>query len=371
MRKLKWGIGFVAAVLISTVVVTGVARAQRFSTNVGKDTVVDSSLYSAGQTVKIRGEIKGDVFCAGRSVDIDATVRGDIICAGQDVTIAGTVDGDVRVAGQQVSISATIAGNATAAADVLSVDAPASIGQDLTAIGTTVSVKGSVSRDALLSGTSSIVNGSVGRDVTFEGAKLELKDKARIGGKLAYTSRQDVKQSDVATVAGGIEHKQPEQGNRFGFNLGWYLLVLAALTLAGLALVLVAPRTIRGLSDHIGSAWLKPMLVGFTASIGMPLVAVLLLVTIVGIPLGGLLLLVWLLLMMVSGPIVAYWLGRRLLRRQQHALLHMLAGSAVLVTLYFVPVLGFIIALAAYWTGSGAALLAIGHRLGKPNYIAK
>lgn len=371
MNRLRWGLGL--AILLLTITGAGaVVQAQRFTNNTVKEDVINGSLYSAGQKVTIRGVINGDVFCTGQIIEIEATVKGDVICAGQDVTIAGVVEGDVRVAGQQVSVSAKVSGSATALADELSIDAPATIGRDLTAIGNSLNVKGVVGRDALLNGTIGIVNGAVKRDVRFSGTTLELKKDARIAGQLTYESRGDVKKADGAVVTGTTEHRKPNQNDKSqGFNLAWFILVLVGLTLASLAIALLAPRTLQGLSEVIGTTWIKPMLIGLAASIVLPFLTIMLLVTIVGVPISGILIFIWVGLMLFSGPVAGYYIGSRILPKQKNVLVRSIAGTALLVTLAFVPFIGFLVVLGAYWMGSGAILLSAKRRLGKPNYTTE
>jgi hypothetical protein len=371
MNRLKWGLGL--AVLVVTIAGTGaVAHAQRFTNNTAKEDVINGSLYSAGQKVTIKGVVNGDVFCTGQIVEIEATVKGDVICAGQDVTVAGTVEGDVRLAGQRVSVSAKIAGSATTLSDELSIDAPATIGRDLTALGNSLNVKGSIGRDTLLNGTVGVVNGTIKRDVQFNGTTIELKKDARVGGSLTYTSRNDIKKTDGAVVTGVTEHREPSQGNKnHGFNIAWFVLALVALTLASLVIALIAPRTLQGLSDSIGTTWIKPMLIGLLASIVLPFLTVMLLVTIVGVPVSAMLIFIWIGLMLFSGPVAGYYVGSRILPKQKNVLVRTIAGTALLVTLSFVPFIGFLIVLGAYWLGSGAILLLAKRRLGKPNYLAE
>ncbi len=370
MKRFAWGIGLLLGVGIAVGGMAVHVSAMRFTADTAKDDVVNSSVYAAGSTVTLRGEINGDVFCAGQSIDIDAVVHGDIICAGQDVTIDGEVDGDIRVAGQDVSISAKVTRSVTVAASKFSLDAPATIGRDITTFGSNVHLKGQTGRDALISGGEAIIAGNVGGDVRFEGTQLRV-NSATIAGGLTNISSREVKREGDTTIARGITDKKPEQRSRFSFNFSWFVFALVSLSLMALAVALIAPRTLHSLSNVIGSVWIKPLLVGFAASLMLPFLIAVLCITVVGIPLGIAALVAWLGLLLLSGPVVAYYLGRRILAKQPNVLVRSLVGCAILVIIYFIPFIGFIVMLAVYWTGSGALLLAAQRRLGSPHYTIK
>jgi hypothetical protein len=370
MRIWKWGAALVVGGIMAVGGFAVMAGAEQFSTDVDADKTVHSSLYSSGKSVNIKGTVDGDVFCFGQDVKIDGRVRGDVICAGQDVTIAGTVEGSVRVAGQRVSISADVGRNVSVAADTFSLDASAKVGQDVVGVGSMLNVKGSVGRDVSLSGTRGVINGTVGRNVTFSGSFIELKSDASVKGGLTYSARTDVKKDAKAEVAGKIQHNKPsdKRSGLLAFSPGWYLVVLISLLLVSMALALIMPRTLHSLSEIIAAQWSKPLMVGIAASFALPILAVLFAVTLVGIPMAGLLVAVWLLLMLLSGPVAAYYVGRLILKSRKNVPLRMLAGGALLITLYFVPFIGFFVVLAAYWLGTGAMVLAVKRRLGKPRF---
>jgi hypothetical protein len=106
-------------------------------------------------------------------------------------------------------------------------------------------------------------------------------------------------------------------------------------------------------------------LVGFLASWSIPLVLIILGFTFIGIPLMILIGLIWLVIIMLSGPFTAYYIGR-LLMPNRSALLTMFIGSVVLLALYFIPFVGFIALVAAYWLGTGMILLELLRRRQQP-----
>ena len=86
----------------------------------------------------------------------------------------------------------------------------------------------------------------------------------------------------------------------------------------------------------------------------------------IGIPLGILLMLIYFLVLFVSGPTFGYFLGRLILAHSKQPVLIMLVGSAVLLVLYFIPIISFFAAIAAIFFGSGIFLSEAMRRLPKP-----
>jgi cytoskeletal protein CcmA (bactofilin family) len=360
MKQLKWAVGLLLLAIVPVLAFANLASAQKFSSTVDKGQTVNSTLYSTGKDVEINGTINGDVFCAGQTVRVDATVHGDVICAGQDVTISGKIDGNVRVAGQTVSMDASVGRSATVAAMTFSLDAPAKVGQDLTATGSSLNIKGMVTRDVVASGNEVILNGPIGRNAKVSSASVHLRDSAVVAGNLEYTSSNKLAQDKGATVKGSTKQVTPTQHKRgYHFNVLFYLFALSSLLLISLVLAYCFPNVLRKNAKHLSANFTKSLLVGLIASFLFPAIALGLCLTLVGMPLAVVMLLGWLLLVALSGPIVAYYVGERILKKRDNLYGVVALGSLVLVTAYFVPLIGILVLMLAYWLGTGALLLSI------------
>jgi cytoskeletal protein CcmA (bactofilin family) len=353
----------------------GLAHAQTFSANTDEHRTVNSTLYSAGHTVDVRGTVNGDVFCAGETVTVNATVHGDVICAGQDITIKGHVDGDVRVAGQTVHIGAQVQRNLTLFAQTFTLDSDAKVGQDALVNGGTSDVQGSVGRDMILNSSDGTVMNTVGRNLRFSGDDLHIRSGATVHGDVQYTSTHDADISSLAHISGSTHHTVPDQSRRHGhrgmvvgFSLGFYLIALMLLGVTALVLVLLFPKPLHEVSGVIARSMGKTLLTGFLAGLAVPIAFFVLLFSLVGIPLAVILLLAWFLVLLLSGPVAAYYLGSMVLAKSKNSILMMMLGTFLLVTLYFVPVIGMLAMLVASWLGSGAILLMLKRRLPAPKY---
>jgi len=371
-------IGLLLVLLLPVFVMVGVARAQTFrsgdTATVAAGEVVDSTLYAAGSTVDIAGEVQGDVFCAGQNISITGKVTGDVICAGQTVHISGIVEGDVRAAGQTVSVGGEVMGNLSVGSQTFTLEGSAKVGGDATVGGEQVVLNGSIGRD-LVSGSSNVtVAGSVGRNIKAGVEHLNLTGEATVGGALSYTSANEASIADGATVAGNTTRTEPEQkdtGNRgtvFGFGLAMAFYVLLSLLIVSLVLVLVFPQAFQRASVLALADPFKSFLVGLGATFVVPALIVGFMISLVGIPLSLLLLLAWMLVLFLSGPVFAFTLGRLVLRGQTNAILIMAVGSLIVLASYLIPFLGVFTLLATLWVGTGTIIRTLHHHIPKPAY---
>jgi hypothetical protein len=332
---------------------------------------VNSTLFVVGKSIDIAGTVNGDVFCGGQNVTVTGHVTGDVICGGQSVRISGTVDGDVRVAGQNVTIGGTVKHNLTAFGQTITTESDSSVEGDVSAAGQDTVLNGSISRDLAIASGTVTVNGKVGRNVQGNAEHLSLGKDAQIAGSVTYTSTNDLKKDGNAQVAGKITHHavKPKTDNNRGGRIALFVIWLfVSMLLLALALVLLMPQTFQRAASatlqHPGMVFLT----GLVASIVAPIAIVILFATVIGIPLAILALLAWLVLLIASGPFSAYLVGRLIWQdKGDNAIWIMLTGAAVLVVVYFIPILGFIIMLLAMWFGLGTILWQVGH-MQRQNY---
>jgi cytoskeletal protein CcmA (bactofilin family) len=375
-KRILWLAGLLAGLLI--LISGGIASAHSFraGTNVttSRSEKIDHSLFIAGGTLDIGSEVNGDVFCAGQTVSVSGTVHGDVICAGQTVTVSGTVDGNVRLAGQTVTLNAKVGGSATIAGQTFSMASDASIGRDLTLGSTNASVNGNVGRD-IAGGVQNLTLGStVGRDVQANIANLTLDNGANIKGNLTYTSFNDVKKNGGAQVAGTTTRRQPKakQQSRslavFGFSIAAFIYWLLALVFMTFMLALALPRTMHEAAEAALPWPWRAMLVGFLASLAVPVVFIIFAATVIGLPLAFVILFAWFVVNITGIAFGAYYAGRLILRDSTKPLLIALVGAAALTVLLFIPVLGIIALVAAAWIGEGLVLMSIRKHLRKPEY---
>jgi hypothetical protein len=204
------------------------------------------------------------------------------------------------------------------------------------------------------------ISGRVNGDVVVFNGRVELRSGAVVTGDVVSQSAPVV--ASGATI-GGTRRRVQTNTNWEGFGwagrLAWWLavsvltlvvgLVLLWLVGAGAARILEAGRTAIGPS--IG--W------GLLIFFGLPILAIIALVTVVGIPLGLVLLAALGLIYALGYSATAWILGRSILRGATAPILAFLVGWAILRVLALVPILGGLVWFAAVVLGLGALMVAI------------
>lgn len=301
--------------------------------------------FYSGLTVDVPDDVFGDVYVSGQTITISGNVTGDVIAAGQTINITGDVDGNVRLAGQDVTISGDVARSATIFAGTLDIAGTGALGTDLVGAAGEIDIAGTVGRD---------VQVGVG-DLSINGV---------VGGNLTYTSDDDAEIAQGA-VSGTVERvappapEEPSAGEQFAAWLLGLLYALVALSLITVFAAWLLPRLLHRVTDQLVPRPWKALLVGFVASIAVPLVLLLLLVTFIGAPLALSGLLVWITMTLATFVFGAYYIGRLVFRGNQHPIIKSLVGGVILIVALHIPWLNVAVWLAMVFFGLGAQLLAM------------
>jgi hypothetical protein len=204
------------------------------------------------------------------------------------------------------------------------------------------------------------ISGRVNGDVVVFNGRVELQSGANVTGDVV--SQQAPVVASGATIGGTSKRLQTNtnwEGFGWAGKLAWWLAVSVSTLVVGLVLVwLVGPGAARIL--EAGRTRVGPSIgLGLLLFFGLPLLAVIALVTVVGIPLGiGVL--AALLLIYALGYSASGWiLGRSILRGPTSWFLAFLVGWGILRVVALVPILGGLAWFAAVVFGLGALAVAI------------
>ena len=147
----------------------------------------------------------------------------------------------------------------------------------------------------------------------------------------------------------------------------FWLAVGISMAILGVLLLLIAPRAAEAIAARSRERIGPVIGIGFAVAIALPVAAAIAAITLVGLPLAFLVLLALLPLAALAYVASAYALGRRLVKEPKGRIWAFLAGLAVLRVLALVPVLGFIVGLAAAIFGLGLIGAAIGAARERPD----
>ena len=340
------------------------------SVTLGQGQTINDDIYAAGGTISIDGNVNGSVIAAGGTITVSGTVTRDVMVAGGTINVTGKVGGSIRAAGGNLTINGPVEQDVVVTGGTIDIASGGTIGRDLVIAGGTATVAAPVARRVTVGAGDVTLRGRVGGDVRGSVDRLRL-DGAQIGGNLDYTSDNPVVMANGASVAGTTtRHTPTERGTRgvAGGFLGWLRGLIGIFALGVLLLMLLPRFSTRSIDTLRAEPWAS-LGIGAAILVVTPIVA--LIVLIVGLLLGGwwlgvLLIPLWILALAIGYVVSGFLLGRLIFARlgwgQYHDVLALLGGLFVLTVVGLVPLLGWLVSLAAFVAGAGAVALVISRR---------
>jgi hypothetical protein len=165
-----------------------------------------------------------------------------------------------------------------------------------------------------------------------------------------------------ATIGGTTKRLQTNtnwEGFGWAGKLAWWLAVSISTLVVGLLLIWLIGRGASTVLEA-GRTRIGPSIgLGLLLFFGLPILAIIALVTVVGIPLGLGLLAALLLIYALGYSATAWILGRSIVREPTTWVVAFLVGWAILRVVALVPILGGLVWFAAVVIGLGALALAI------------
>ena len=339
-------------------------------------------LYVAGRSVTVDGEVAGDLVAAGRELTLGRRVRADVLAAGGRVTIDGEVGDDVRAAGGELTLSGRLGGDLIAAGGTVTVSPETRVTGRSRVAGGRVDIGGRHERGIEIYGGHVRFSGETPGNVEVVADALEVLPGARIGGTLYHATRGEPRIDPAADLA-AVEAMPPadwrvEAMRRIeawrasgGEVLGivgplsrlvfWLsLLVTGAVALAAL------PRGMLAAARTVASDPGKSLGLGFITLVVAPVLALVLLLTVVGAWLGLAIFALYPIALLGGLVVGIAWLGdlvARAVSGPDPSRLAEVAGYAVAVLLAalagLVPVLGGWVLFLAVVVGLGAIVVAL------------
>jgi hypothetical protein len=350
---------------------------------VGKDDTVEGNLYAAGSNITIDGVVTGDLICAAQTVNVNGRVEGDVICGGQSINLQGGVGGSARVAGNTININGHIARGVQAFGSSIILGNEGTVGWDMLLAGATAEIRGKVGRDLHGAAANAVIAGEIAnnvrlrldnrvkaetRGITVEREKspLMITDTAKIGGAVTYSACCEANIAEGASIAGEVklnlkESKEKERELTLAYLWGKLYSIFAALVV-GLVLISLWRKEILKLTDAMLKKISTSIGWGIVVMFISPLIAILLLLTIIGIPLALILFALWLIALYLSKILVGILAGQSIMekiwtKKKDSLIWAMIIGITATWIIYSIPIIGWLFALVAAWWGLGGIWL--------------
>jgi cytoskeletal protein CcmA (bactofilin family) len=369
MRLLRL-LALVALVLALTPSPAAAADIRSGDVTIAATETIEDDLYAFGTNIAINGTIHGDLIAAGNNITVDGNVTGDVIAAGQSVVIRGQVGGSVRAAGSSVVLDGKVTNDLLAAGNELTILSNGRVGRDAIVGAANTTISGQIGRDLQAGSTNVKLDGGVGGNVVATVDRLQLTDRATIGGNLKYTSKTEAQIANTSSVKGSTERQTPSD-DRAPLVTGPAALVvdwlkgLIGLLILGILVVFFFPGFSRRAGEAlVRSPWLT-LAIGALVLIGLPILAIVFFA--VGALIGGwwigfVVIALLVVALALSIPVAAVGVGGALLRMTRRPVpvwLALFIGLIVLLLVALIPILGGLVIFCALLFGMGATTIAV------------
>ena len=276
--------------------------------------------YFAGAAqVDIDGTINGDAFVAGGVINVRGTINGLLVVAGGEVNVTGTVTDRIVCVGANIRMSGRTEKTMFAGGGTILLERGSTVGEYLLAGGGLVDVRGTVGRDAKIAGSEVRLAGEVKGSVEASGDRVTTEEGSLVDGDLTVAS----KDSSAVQIAPGTVHgaldlvigKEPPPHRALGYTTGQLmlrLLFVLSLLVTALVATLLCPRQFAAVGNTISARPGESILAGLLVLFLVPLVAAVLLLTVIGIPLAVLIMFIYFWFAYLSQAALGIFLGHRM-----------------------------------------------------------
>jgi cytoskeletal protein CcmA (bactofilin family) len=327
--------------------------------SVSEEQSVVGDFYVAAGISTISGKVEGDLLAVAGKTTINGEVTGDVLILGGNVDVHGTVGDDVRVVGGEVIIAEPVAGDIFVFGGTVQILSTASVGGDVLIYGANVEIAGTVAGDVLGSYKNLRLAGAVGGDVSVTAETLSLGDSAVVTGNLTYVSETLVNRSANAQVNGNVVRNDAPVGEEVKQGVQHWLVPILILVFTTLVWFLFSRKTLQKAVDTALSYKPRPLLMGISTIILLPIVSLILFVTVLGSLLGLVLLLSYITLIALSVIATPAVLGQLVMKIFNQSVVEMTlvsigAGILLLILSFLIPLLGFLVVIATLVVTFGA-----------------
>ncbi len=319
----------------------------------------DDIYADAGAEVKSERNVSHSFFLAGNDVSSSDHVNGINFLAGNLVEFTGSADYGA-FAGNSLKVNGQIKNDLFIAGNAIELGEDTTIGRDLYAAATTVLIKSNLYGNAFVGAERLVLeNVTIDGNLNVEATNIVIKGKAAISGAFTYndnaqiTGLENLAAGETATYAGHTTEVS------FGTSLTTKLVFLLGRLLVTIIFVAVAGKFSRRLLDEFNpkTCW-KDLALGLGLLLAVPIAAIFVMITFIGLPLGIISLATYIffayMASSVTGGVVGNLLAKHLFKNEKlHIFLKYTIGIIVLQLLGLIPIVGGLISAISTCFGFG------------------
>ncbi len=348
----------------------GSSREERIVT-LNKDQTINHDYFAAGDQVTINGTVNGDAYIAGGKVDINGTVNGDLLVAGGQVTVRGNISQNIRGVGGNITVLGSVGRNITLAGGNLILEPNAKITGNAVIAGGNIDVLSQVN-DLTIVGGNAQVSSPVKGNLTAGIGSLTIADGASVKGDVNYWSENKAKIANNATISGQTSFHQTKEiskaressakavGILAGLGIFFTITSFIAALLIGALILYFLPiysvKTSTLILTQPGTA----LLVGLGVVIFTPILAIILMITLIGFPIALITLFAYAVTIYLSKIFAAMAIGAYVSKTgkfKTSPFWTFTLGLALYYVLGFIPIVGWLLKLLVLFAGVGAFVI--------------
>lgn len=330
---------------------------------------ITEDLYLAAGTVDFDGVAERDVTLAAGEANITGSIEGSLNLGVGTTEISGNIGGSLRIFGGRVTLTGDVDGDVVVASGQLDIGSNSQIGGNILFAGGQLDLRGDVEGDIRGYAGTATLGGTVLGSVDLSTSQLEITNTAQITGEVLHTGKSEPDVASGAQVQGGVTHESVDpwgDGDNPLARASGSLLRTLWMLVTGALIVIAAPRLANQLGSN-GKQLIPAIPLGLLAMIVLPIVAIVLMITVIGLPAGFVLLTLFLIALYLTQAVVGMSIGRLILPRAWNDgsrgfhLLAMTIGVIIIAAFRFVPfpwIWGAVSLIVAIW-GIGAILMLV------------
>ena len=299
----------------------------------------DTTTFVAGNNVKMSSEVNGINFVAGNNVTLSSE-QDYLFTAGNSIVLERVSAKDVFVAGNNIQVN------------------DSSI-RDLYAAGSVIVINSNIDRNVRVGGERVVINSTIDGDVYLASDDIEIGEDAVIVGRLSYPEEASIKIAETSTIG---EKKTYETNSGTSVEVTTKDLIIEFITsFAGLlvvAFILLAIhkplfKSLRKEKQDPSNV-AKSMAIGFGILIGVPICAIIGLITVIGMPLSIIGLILYGVAIYLSPIPTAFFVGNWIMKDKKLNEYLLLACSLLaLQILKVIPAIGGLVGFLSLILGLG------------------
>lgn len=314
--------------------------------------IKDNSVFVAGENVNSKASVKGMLLAAGNTVTMDGDSEY-IMGAGRDLLLNGISKNDVMLAGYSITVNGKV-------------------NRDIFAAANSITITGEVGRSIYACADTIVIDGKVNGDLHLNASNITVSDNAVINGKMYYNSNSEtVIPSNIFENAVTFDNPTTDEetdssndiiGDIFGKVISYVGFVAIAFVL-----LLFTPLWETLDRKYYGASfgqYAKAFGIGFGVLAGVPLAAILLMISSIGLRLLFVLLLAYIAVIIIAPIFFGFFVGmiiwRKLFKKAPCYWVELPIGLLVVRIAAAIPVLSFIVGIVSIPLGLGVMILLLG-----------